>query len=35
MDNTTIFGYILSTLTLVGGWVFGRYTRRKTAIGSL
>ena len=32
---TEVFGYCVSIVTLVGGWFFGRYTRRKNAIGSL
>lgn len=35
MDWVAIIGYIVSLVTAFGGWLVGKYARRKTAIGNL
>ncbi len=35
MDWAALIGYIVSLITAFGGWLVGKYARRKTAIGNL
>ncbi len=35
MDYTQLIGYIVSLITLVGGWIIGRFTRKSSAIETL